>query len=205
MASRCAGEITENVPNRDAGLADALNAIRDGKATAKEAMDQVWLECGPPMLTLEIPGRGRYTLTHLVLDVNGTIAVDGHLIPGVKERLSRLARTLEIVMVTADTYGRQRAIDSELEMTAERLTLGQPEAPQKAEVIRRLGAAGTVAIGNGANDVEMLKAAALSIAVLGEEGTSLGAVQAADVLARSIVDALDLLLHPRRLVATLRQ
>ncbi len=157
------------------------------------------------MLTLEIPGRGRYTLTHLVLDVNGTIAVDGHLIPGVKERLSRLARTLEIVMVTADTYGRQRAIDSELEMTAEHLTLGQPEAPQKAEVIRRLGAAGTVAIGNGANDVEMLKAAALSIVVLGEEGTSLGAVQAADVLARSIVDALDLLLHPRRLVATLRQ
>ncbi len=35
------GEITENVLNRDAGLADALNAIRDGKATAKEAMDQV--------------------------------------------------------------------------------------------------------------------------------------------------------------------
>lgn len=157
------------------------------------------------MLTLEIPGRGRYTFTHLVLDVNGTIAVDGHLIPGVKERLNRLARTLEIVMITADTYGRQQAIDSELEMTAERVMLGQPEAPQKAEVVRRLGAAGTVAIGNGANDVEMLKVAALSIAVLGEEGTSLGAIQAADVLARSIVDALDLLLHPRRLVATLRQ
>jgi hypothetical protein len=34
------GEITENVINRDAGLSAAINSIRDGKATAKEALEQ---------------------------------------------------------------------------------------------------------------------------------------------------------------------
>src|SRR5690349_20548707 len=63
------------------------------------------------MLTLDIPGRGTLALERLVLDVNGTIAEDGHLIPGVKERLNRIARSLEVVMVTADTHGRQMAID----------------------------------------------------------------------------------------------
>jgi multiple sugar transport system substrate-binding protein len=34
------GELTENVINRDAGLSTALNSIRDGQATAKEALEQ---------------------------------------------------------------------------------------------------------------------------------------------------------------------
>jgi P-type E1-E2 ATPase len=157
------------------------------------------------MLSVEIPGRGKYDLARLVLDVNGTLAEDGHLVPGVKERLARLARQLEIVLVTADTHGRQVAIDRELDMEAIRLELGKPEAPQKAELVRRLGSDATVAIGNGANDALMLKEAAIGIAVLEAEGASAAAVQSSDVLARSITDALELLLAPRRLIATLRQ
>jgi ABC-type glycerol-3-phosphate transport system substrate-binding protein len=34
------GEVTENVINRDAGLSTALNSIRDGQTTAKEALEQ---------------------------------------------------------------------------------------------------------------------------------------------------------------------
>jgi len=157
------------------------------------------------MLSLDIPGRGVLEIRHLVLDVNGTIAEDGHIRPGVKERLTRLRRQLEIVMVTADTHGRQAALDNELELVATRLEPGKPEAPQKAALVRQLGAASTIAIGNGANDSEMLKEAAFGIAVLESEGTSLLAVQAADILSRSVTEALDLLLHPRRLVATLRK
>jgi len=157
------------------------------------------------MLSLDIPGRGVLEIRHLVLDVNGTIAEDGHIRPGVKERLARLRRQLEIVMVTADTHGRQAALDSELELEATRLETGKPEAPQKAALVRRLGANSTIAIGNGANDSDMLKEAAFGIAVLESEGTSLLALQAADILSRSVTEALDLLLNPRRLVATLRK
>ncbi|HXI18292.1 MAG TPA: HAD family hydrolase [Chloroflexota bacterium] len=157
------------------------------------------------MLSLDIPGRGVLEIRHLVLDVNGTIAEDGHIRPGVKERLARLRRQLEIVMVTADTHGRQAALDSELELEATRLETGKSEAPQKAALVRRLGANSTIAIGNGANDSDMLKEAAFGIAVLESEGTSLLALQAADILSRSVTEALDLLLNPRRLVATLRK
>ena len=60
-------------------------------------------------------------------------------------------------------------------------------------------------IGNGANDVLVLEGAALGIAVIGPEGASSAALRAADVVCASIVDALDLLLEPRALTATLRR
>jgi P-type E1-E2 ATPase len=157
------------------------------------------------MLAIEIPGRGKYELVRLVVDVNGTLAEDGDLIAGVKGRLGRLRRDLEVLMVTANTHGRQLTIDRELEMEAILIEDGKPEARQKAELIRRLGSDATVAIGNGANDALMLKEAAIGIAVVGPEGASMAALQTADVVTTSILDALDLLLNPRRLIATLRQ
>ncbi|HEU5315912.1 MAG TPA: HAD family hydrolase [Chloroflexota bacterium] len=161
----------------------------------------------PPrvMISIDVPGRGALELARLVLDVNGTIAEDGHLRPGVKERIARLSRQLEIVMVTADTYGRQVSIDRELDLEATRLEHGKAEAPQKAALVKKLGSTSTVAIGNGANDAEMLREAAIGICVLESEGTSVQALISADAVSRSITEALDLLLHPRRLVATLRQ
>jgi hypothetical protein len=51
----------------------------------------------------------------------------------------------------------------------------------------------------------MLERAALGIAVLGPEGLALSCLQAADVVVPDILAALDLLLFPRRLVATLRR
>jgi len=44
----------------------------------------------------------------------------------------------------------------------------------------------------------------LGIAVLQTEGAAVAAFIAADILAPGIADALDLLLHPLRLAATLR-
>ena len=68
-----------------------------------------------------------------------------------------------------------------------------------------LGADRCVAIGNGANDALMVDEAALGICVLGPEGSAVACLVRADVVTPGITDALDLLLHPRRLVATLRR
>jgi soluble P-type ATPase len=51
----------------------------------------------------------------------------------------------------------------------------------------------------------MLKAAAIGIAVLGHEGAASEAIAAADVVVFDIVDAIDMLLNPKRLIATLRR
>jgi P-type E1-E2 ATPase len=153
---------------------------------------------------LAIPGRESIVLKHAVFDVNGTLAVDGELIEGVSERLGILAGSLTIHMITADTHGKQHAIDDRLGITAVRMTPGH-EREQKAEFINRLDRHHCAAVGNGANDVLMLETAVLGIAVLGHEGLYFEAARAADVLAPSILDALDMLIHPARLVATLRR
>ncbi len=154
------------------------------------------------MIQIDIPGRGSITLNHAVFDVNGTLAFDGRLLPGVAERFAVLQAHLMLHMLTADTHGMQASIDAALGLPATIITGGTSE---KADRVRQLGSADVVAIGNGANDAAMLEAAALGIAVLGPEGLAVPALQAADLVVFSITDALDLLLNPRRLVATLRR
>ncbi len=156
------------------------------------------------MIEIEIPGRGLLQLEHLVLDVNGTIAKDGRLLEKVAKPLTALKDRLTVHLVTADTYGKQDNIDIMLAVKAVRLKPGN-EAEQKAEFIRSLGAEKVVAIGNGANDAAMLKQAAIGIAVLGDEGLAVEALQAADLFILSAIDAFSLLEFPSRLIATLRK
>ena len=46
------------------------------------------------MLKIQIPGREEMTLSHLILDYNGTIAEDGEIIEGIRPRLAELAKEL---------------------------------------------------------------------------------------------------------------
>ena len=156
------------------------------------------------MIELDIPGRGIFNIAHVVFDVNGTLATDGALLEGVAEKLTALREAVTVHLLTADTHGGQAAIDAQLGFEAKRITPGE-EAAQKARFVEKLGAEETVAIGNGGNDAGMLEAAAIGIAVLGDEGLCVEALNAADVVVCNCQDALDLLLKPRRLTATLRR
>ncbi len=156
------------------------------------------------MIALSIPGFGDFEIEHVVFDVNGTLAADGVLVDGVKERLDALRGQADIHLLTADTHGHQAHIDALLGLTATRITPGE-EREQKRAFVRQLGAERVVAIGNGGNDVGMLETAAIGIAVLGAEGLCTEALASADVVVTNILDALDLLLKPRRLVASLRR
>jgi len=157
------------------------------------------------MLELSIPRRGDYRLSYLVLDVNGTLSRDGVVLPGVAERLDQLRGVLDVHLLSSDTYGRLDDTARELRVPATRLRPAEPEPEQKAAYVRQLDPATVVAIGNGANDVRMLGEAAIGIVVLGPEGAAVAALNAADVVVGSIADALDLLLYPKRLIATMRR
>lgn len=154
--------------------------------------------------SIEVPGRGFLELQHLVLDLNGTIALDGQVLPGVAERVAALCDRLVVYLITADTRGRGAVTAGQLGIQLHRLTPGQ-EAQQKADFVRALDPAHTAAVGNGDNDALMLAVAGLGIAVLGHEGLAVAALQAADLLVPHITDALDFLLYPQRLIATLRR
>lgn len=156
------------------------------------------------MLTINIPGYDNLQLEHLVLDYNGTLAVDGQLIDGVAERLQALSGSLQIHVVTADTFG---GVETAIEGINCKLAVLSPKQSQdiaKLEYIEHLDSTATVTIGNGRNDHLMLKSSALGIAVIQAEGTAIETLIAADVVTGDILAALDLLSHPKRLIATLR-
>ena len=154
-------------------------------------------------MKLDVPGFGALQLEHLVLDYNGTLAVDGRLLPGVRPRLRALAHLLELHVVTADTFGSVRRALRGMPCRVVLLGPARQDAA-KARYVRALGAARTACIGNGRNDAAMLRSARLGIALIQREGAASAALRAADVAAPSIADALALFLHPLRLRATLR-
>jgi len=154
-------------------------------------------------MRIEIPGYGELALNHLVLDYNGTLAVDGKLIDGVKDALIKLSESLSLHVLTADTFGIAK---EGLEGIPCQLTILPKDNQQRGKLrfVEDLSAGQVAAIGNGRNDQLMLKESALGIAVILEEGASVQALQSADVVCPSIVSALELLLNPLRLTATLR-
>jgi soluble P-type ATPase len=155
------------------------------------------------MIDLDIPGFGAFSIRHLVLDYNGTLALNGSLLPGVRELLGMLAPSLEIHVVTADTFGTAAQHLSGLPVRLTIIPEGE-QAEAKLEYIRGLGAGSVIAIGNGRNDRKMLEAAAIGIFTVQKEGGSLRALSRADVITTNVLDALELLRYPKRLVATLR-
>jgi len=156
------------------------------------------------MIELSIPGRGNLALEHLVMDVNGTLAVDGILLDGIAKRIGALRNRLTIHLLTADTHGRQAVIDQLLNLQAVRIHPGD-EAGQKADYVRQLGAENVAAIGQGSNDAQMLKAAALGICILSMEGLAVETLNAADLFMPDILSTLDLFEKPLRLIASLRK
>ena len=156
------------------------------------------------MLEINIPGRGNLQLNHLVCDVNGTLAVDGVLIDGLSQKIALLRNFLTVHLLTADTHGGQSIIDQQLNLKAVRVTPGN-EANQKADYVHNLGANNVVALGQGANDAEMLKAAGLGICVLSPEGTAVETMMVADLFMPDVFSALELLEKPMRIKGGLRK
>jgi soluble P-type ATPase len=152
------------------------------------------------MLQVAIPGSEDLLLEHVVVDVNGTLTDRGRPIDGVRGRLARVATAMEIHVLSADTYGNAEEIAALAGATFRRVRHGD----EKRAYLERLGAGRAAAVGNGDNDAPMLRAAALGIAVIGPEGAGAAALAAADIVAGTILVALDLLVDPQALAATLR-
>lgn len=155
------------------------------------------------MLRIDIPGFGLLEIEHLVSDYTGTLSVDGLLLPGIREKLNKLSESMEIHVLTSDTFGKARAelkgINCEIHILD-----GENIDILKEEYIKKLGAEKVVAMGNGNNDRRMLKKARLGIAVIEGDGCAADALLAADIHVRNAHDALDILLNPKRFIATLR-
>ena len=156
------------------------------------------------MIEITIPGKRNYTIENLILDLNGTIALDGTIIKGVRKKLALLSQKLDVIVVTADTNKNAERLLRDLPVTVYTIEEAE-ENNQKLGVVLQKGKNNTISIGNGCNDVSMLRESAIGICTVGGEGASAEAMIASDLVIPTINDALDLLLKPHRLKATLRK
>ncbi|WDP89529.1 MAG: ATPase P [Desulfobacter sp.] len=156
------------------------------------------------MIRFTIPGSGELAIRHMLFDYNGTLAVDGNPVPGIREKINAHSRDLDFHVITADTFG---TVEQALQGVDCRVVT-IPEADQdkaKADYLETLGPGATIACGNGANDELMLKKAALGVAVCLDEGMNTRALLASDLVIKDIMDLFGYLENPGRLVACLRK
>ncbi len=156
------------------------------------------------MIIIETPGMKKWEAEYLVLDYNGTLAIDGKLIPGIKSLLEKLSSQLKIHILTVDTFGTSKQELAEINCELEIIDKEMQDV-HKEIYVDHLVQEKVIAIGNGANDALMLAAAGLGILVIQKEGASVKALMNADIVCNSIIDALELLTNPLRMVATLRK
>ncbi len=150
----------------------------------------------------EIPNAEPIELNTVVLDLNGTLSVNGVVPEGAKERLQRLRDLgFKIILFTGNQRGNADQLCGELGIEF----VVAKTAAEKEEQMLKLEIAKCVAIGNARIDIGTFKHAKLSILTLQAEGIHTGALEHADIIVPSINDALDLLLNKDSLCATMRE
>ncbi|SHH96466.1 HAD family hydrolase [Sporanaerobacter acetigenes] len=156
------------------------------------------------MMKVDIPGYKNIEIENVVFDYNGTIAEDGILIEGVGELILELvSKGIKVYVLTADTNGTVRNQCEHLPAEIEVFD-GEEATIHKRKFVEKIGKYKTVSIGNGRNDIEMFQMSRLSIAVIGSEGCFSKALISADIVVNNIIDAIQLILKPHRLKATMR-
>lgn len=150
-------------------------------------------------MKLEIPGYESMTIHHILFDYNGTLANDGRLLD-IQPLLHELSKVFKVYVLTGDTYGN---VHEAFKMT--NIELVQTKTGRdKGDFIESLNPKTCIAIGNGTIDKEMLRKAALGIAVIGHEGCSTQAILNSDIVVKSIEEAISLIVNPIKLIATLK-
>jgi len=154
------------------------------------------------MITMERPGQEPLRIEYILIDFEGTLAVDRRVDPKAKDKMNLLSRRTKIYVLA---QGQDQVAEEVLKkVTVEVVHLKEGESSQgKLNLLNELGSQRTVAIGNGLDDVAMVENAGLGICVISREGTASEMLEKADLVVANILDALDFLLKPMRQQATL--
>jgi len=154
-------------------------------------------------MKIDIPGYRIVNIENIIMDFNGTIAIDGVMRDGVRRRIFKLAKQFHIYVLTSDTQGTAARELEGLPVTL-KIFSSSNAGELKRQFVDGLGGDSCDCIGNGNNDRFMFETATLSIAVLETEGMFAPILMNANFLVKSSEDALDLLLDTKRLISGLR-
>ncbi len=155
-------------------------------------------------MIVEIPGFKKVDIKDVIFDYNGTLAKDGKLKDSTKKLLKKLCENFRVYVITADTFGsvQKELKDFNLDI---KILHSTDHTKEKESFIKSFKDGDTISFGNGNNDALMLKASSISIAIIGDEGCSKEALLNSTLVCKEIDGAINLMLNPRRLIATLRR
>ena len=154
------------------------------------------------MISIQRPGMESLDIHFVLIDFEGTLAMDGRVHPKAKDKVNLLSKRVTITILTKSN--REKVEETLRKMRAEILYVTEGDSSQqKLNALQRLGAHQTAVIGNGLDDVRILEQAGLGMCVIGKEGASAEAMAKADLVVTHVLDALDFLLKPLRQRATL--
>lgn len=154
------------------------------------------------MILLQRPGQPNIEIECLLIDYEGSLAIDGRVHPKVKDKINLLSKRLKIYIFVK---GEKEKVEERLRnVKANIVFLQEGQATvAKLELLKKVGPERTVAIGNGVDDVSLLEEAIFSIGVIGKEGASGEALKKADLVVTDVINGLDFLLKPLRQKTTL--
>ena len=153
------------------------------------------------MIAILRPGKEPLEIESILLDFEGTLASDRRVHPKAKDKINLLSKRTRIYILTREE---EQVMEVLRKVKAEIVHFPEEDVSSgKRNLLLRLGATKTVAIGNGVDDASMIQEAALGICIVGREGAAAETIQGADLVFSSILDALDFLLKPLRQKATL--
>lgn len=156
------------------------------------------------MILLDIPGKEKeIQIETILLDYNGTIAKDGKIIEEIKPLLKELSKLVNLQVLTADTHGSAFNECEKIGINVKTFPINDA-GKFKEDIGEQLGWDKIASIGNGFNDIVMCHKSILSVGVIESEGICARLILSCDILVTSIKDALDLFLHTKRIIATLR-
>jgi len=154
------------------------------------------------MISIQRPGMENLDIHFILIDFEGTLAMDGRVHPKAKDKVNLLSKRATIYILTKSN--REKVEETLRKMKAEILYVAEGDSSQqKLNVLQRLGPHQTAVIGNGLDDGQIMEQAGLGMCVIGKEGSSAEAMAKADLVVTHVLDALDFLLKPLRQRATL--
>jgi soluble P-type ATPase len=154
------------------------------------------------MIPIERPGLDPLEIEFVLLDFDGTLAIDRRVHPKAKDKINLLSKRTNLYVLTTQ---KKELIEERLrKVKAEIIYLAEGDSSRrKLDLLRQLGPSRCAAIGNGMDDAAMIEEAGIGICIIGKEGTSGEAMNNADLVFTDILDALDFLLKPLHQKATL--
>jgi len=153
-------------------------------------------------MRIEIPKGETIEINTIVLDLNGTLSVNGIVSNKTKELIVKLKElNYRIVLISGDIRGNAKQISDELQLD---LFLGATSL-EKANQMQQFNKETTAAIGNARIDIGTFEHAKLTIATMQAEGIHTAIIKHVDIIVPTIENALDLFIDVKSLAGTLRE